>query len=65
MSSTPCCAARTRWPGPGTLDQINPRDILWVAHGIAQAADGPGGEARVERLLSVLRGGLAAGGSAR
>jgi AcrR family transcriptional regulator len=39
---------------------VDARDILWAAHGIALAADGPDGDARVERLLSVFRAGLSA-----
>jgi AcrR family transcriptional regulator len=33
------------------LDQ---RDLLWMIHGIAQAAGGDGGAARADRLLSIM-----------
>ncbi|MDT7577968.1 MAG: hypothetical protein QOH17_4301 [Pseudonocardiales bacterium] len=37
------------------LDQ---RDLLWMAHGVAQATEGDGGAQRGERLLSVLLAGM-------
>ncbi len=37
---------------------LNHRDLLWMAHGVAQAMEGDGGRERVERLLSVLLAGV-------
>jgi AcrR family transcriptional regulator len=37
------------------LDQ---RDLLWMAHGVAQAMEGEDGARRVDRLLSVLLAGI-------
>jgi AcrR family transcriptional regulator len=51
--------ARARSLGALRAD-LEAGDILWAAHGIALAAEGPGGDARVERLLTVFRAGLGA-----
>jgi AcrR family transcriptional regulator len=40
-------------------DDLDQRDLLWMAHGVSLAAESDGGEARVERMLTVLIAGLA------
>jgi AcrR family transcriptional regulator len=40
---------------------LDHRDLLWMAHGVAQATEGDGGAQRGERLLSVLLAGMRAG----
>lgn len=37
---------------------LDHRDLLWMAHGAAQAGEGDDGPQRVERLLSVLLAGM-------
>jgi hypothetical protein len=39
---------------------LDHRDLLWMAHGVAQATEGDGGAQRGERLLSVLLAGIKA-----
>jgi AcrR family transcriptional regulator len=39
-------------------DDLDQRDLLWMAHGVSMAAEGDGGADRVERLLGVLIAGL-------
>jgi AcrR family transcriptional regulator len=37
---------------------LDHRDVLWLAHGVAQAAEGDGGEARARRLLDIALAGM-------
>jgi AcrR family transcriptional regulator len=39
-------------------DDVQERDLLWMAHGVAQSAAGDGGEERAARLQDVLLRGL-------
>jgi AcrR family transcriptional regulator len=39
-------------------DDLDQRDLLWMAHGVALAAESEGGDARVERLLNILIAGM-------
>jgi AcrR family transcriptional regulator len=39
-------------------DDLDQRDLLWMAHGVSLAAESDGGAARVERMLAVLLAGL-------
>jgi AcrR family transcriptional regulator len=48
--------ARTAGAVRAELDQ---RDLLWMAHGVSMAAEGDGGPARVDRLLTIVLSGLA------
>lgn len=48
--------ARARAAGTVRPD-LDARDLLWMVHGISQAADGPGGDARARRLLSIMTAG--------
>ena len=41
-------------------DDLDQRDLLWMAHGVSMAAESEGGAARVERLLGVLVAGMTA-----
>jgi AcrR family transcriptional regulator len=45
--------ARARQAGTARPD-LDARDLLWMVHGISQAAEGPGGAARAQRLLSIM-----------
>ncbi len=41
-------------------DDLDQRDLLWMAHGVSMAAESEGGPARVERLLRTLIAGMTA-----
>jgi AcrR family transcriptional regulator len=53
--------ARARQAGAARPD-LDARDLLWMVHGISQAAEGPGGAARAERLLTIMIAGTKAPG---
>jgi AcrR family transcriptional regulator len=44
--------------GGAVRADLDHRDLLWMAHGVAQAMEGAEGAERVERLLSVLLAGI-------
>jgi AcrR family transcriptional regulator len=48
--------ARARRAGVAWPD-LDARDLLWMVHGISQAADGPGGAPRAKRLLNIMTAG--------
>lgn len=54
--------ARARREGKVRPD-LDARDLLWMVHGISQAADGPGGDARAQRLLGIVTAGTLSPGS--
>jgi len=44
--------------GGAVREDVQERDLLWMAHGVAQSAAGAGGDERVARLQEVLLRGL-------
>lgn len=55
---------RARQAGTARPD-LDARDLLWMVHGISQAAEGPGGAARAQRLLSIMTAGTISPASKR
>jgi AcrR family transcriptional regulator len=48
--------ARAQRAGAARPD-LDASDLLWMVHGVSQAAEGPGGDARAQRLLSIITDG--------